>query len=354
MSIAVLAQVTGGQFAFEYLRLPSSPYATAMGGMCPTATAQDVSLAVQNPALMRPGLHNRLSMGYNSYYAGIGISNIAYGYHVPSLKTSFLAAMQYVNYGNFTQTDIYGNEYGSFKGADYMLSLTASRQYLTKWTYGASLKYARSSLQPYEAIALLADVGIHYYDTTSLISIGAVAKNLGGIIKNYSNTTPAEAVPFDLQIGISKRLKHTPLRLFATFHHLYEWDIRYDNPADNVSSGILGATDTTASTKKYTVNKFFRHCIFGAEVALGKHILVTTSYNTLRRQELALKAKPGATGFAFGVTLLFNKLDLHYGRSIYHVAGAYNEFSLSVPLQKMISINGGKMASLWNAEYPNW
>src|SRR5688500_18883065 len=92
------AQVAGGQFAMEYLRMPNAPHISALGGISVANPERDISFALQNPALMRPGLHNQLGLNYNSYYSGINIMNLNYGYHVEKLKTSFALGVQYLDY----------------------------------------------------------------------------------------------------------------------------------------------------------------------------------------------------------------------------------------------------------------
>jgi hypothetical protein len=69
-------QVTGGQDAFEYLRMSNSPHVSALGGYVPASPDKDVSFTLQNPALLNPSFHNQLSLNYNIYYAGIGIANL--------------------------------------------------------------------------------------------------------------------------------------------------------------------------------------------------------------------------------------------------------------------------------------
>src|SRR5690606_34041001 len=110
----------------------------------------------------------------------------------------------YLNYGGFTQTDYLGNEFGSFQARDYAISLVAARQYKEKWRYGATLKWAQSSLYDKNAAAVLADVGIHWVDTASLVTIGVVAKNMGVMVNKYNPANTSEPMPFDLQLGISK------------------------------------------------------------------------------------------------------------------------------------------------------
>ncbi len=353
LSINSVAQVTGGQRTMEFLRLPNSPHISALGGFNVANADDDIALAMQNPSLMRPELHNNLGLNYNAFFSGISIANMQYGYHVPKVNTSFALGIQYLNYGNFTQTDVIGNQLGSFKANEFAITLAASREYKNRWRYGAALKWANSKLYNSSSSALLLDIGITYYDTNSLWMVGVVAKNMGVVLKKYNPNNIAEPLPFDLQIGISKRLKYVPLRLMATMHHLYEWDIRYDNPAD-ASSNLFGGQDTTAQEKSYFSDKLFRHFVFGAELIIGKRILATVAYNHLRRSELVVEDKPGLAGFSFGLGVNLNKFQVRYARSYYHIAGAYNEFGITMSLNKLIGIGDLGDKINWSDTYPGW
>jgi hypothetical protein len=348
------AQVVGGRYAMEFLRLPNSPRISSLGGMNVANPDNDISFAGQNPALMRPGLHNQLGLNYNIYFSGIGIANMLYGFHMPNINTSFALGVQYLNYGSFTQTDATGNELGTFRAADYAISLTASRQYNKNWRYGTTLKWAHSRLFDNTASAVLADVGVNYFDTASLWDIGIVAKNIGFMVNNYTNSNPAEPLPLDVQIGFSKRFKHLPLRLITTVHHLYEWDIRYDNPADAQTSNVFNNNTDTSKSKTYFGNKLLRHFIFGAELTLGKRITFGIAYNYLRRSEMLIKDKPALAGFSFGLNINLNKFQVHYARSYYSIAGAYNELGLNMQLNKLFSIGkfGNKVG--WRDSYTDW
>ncbi|MBX2907305.1 MAG: type IX secretion system protein PorQ [Taibaiella sp.] len=353
-SSSLLAQVTGGQFAFEFLRLSNSPRVSALGGISVANPSPDISLAVQNPALMRPGLHNQLQLNYNGLYAGMSSSNLNYGYHSEKLNTSFVGGLQYMNYGNFKNTTAAGTVEGDFKAVDYAFSFGASRSYGEHWRYGANVKFAHSALYNVRASAAMIDVGVNYYDTASLWDIGVVAKNMGVMLDKYTDVNPAEPIPFDLQFGVSKQFKHLPLRLFSTIHHLYEWDIRYSNPEDVTANTLLGTTDSNQKTKRYFANKLFRHFIFGAEITLGKKVTVTGAYNVLRRNEMALQTVKGVAGFSFGVNVDLNKFIITYGRSYYHIAGPYHEIGITMRMNKLMGLGGYGEKIHWNADHPDW
>ncbi len=349
------AQVVGGQYAFEYLRLPNAPHITALGGMNVADPDDDIAFALQNPALMRPGMHNELGLNYNNFYSGIGIANLNYGYNVDKIKTSFIFGVQYLNYGNFAWTDQLGNQFGNFQASEYAITIGASKQYLERWRYGADLKFASSTLfATNTAKAVLCDVGINYYDTANLIDFGATAKNMGVMIRDY---TPGvhEPLPFDLQIGLSKQFKHMPLRLMVTLHHLYEWDIRYNDPNLITQTTIFGTSDTNkASSSGYFADKLFRHFIFGAELILGKRVIVTVSYNDLMRTELALQERTALTGISYGLNLYLNKFQVHLGHTNYYVGGGYNELGIVMALNKLMGIGKTGEHIHWNATYPEW
>lgn len=342
------AQITGGQEAFSFLKLSQSPHISALGGYTPSALDDDVSFTSQNPALLNPAYHNQLAVSYNSFFAGIHIANMQYAYHLASIKTDVAIGVQYLNYGDFQHTDIYGNILGDIKAADFSLQLAASRKYLKHWRYGAQLKVAGSNLGGSKASAALADVGIQYLDTTHKLSIGLVAKNMGFMIEKYNSQNKAEPLPFDLQLGITKQLNNVPLRLSMVAHHLYQWDIRYNNPAD-INNNIFGTTDTLKEGKHFA-DKLFRHFNFGAEFIIAKRITISGSYSHLRRSELGYGESKGAAGFSFGAGIYLNKFHVRYARSNFATAGAYNEFGLSIYLNKLFNI--GKKTKAWGWHLP--
>lgn len=352
--LSATAQVVGGQRAFEFLRLSQSARTSALGGINVSDPASSISTTAQNPALMRPGLHNQLGVQYNRYPADINIANLQYGYHSEKWNTSFSGNIQYLNYGSFNETDPYGNVIGTFRGTDFAVSVGSSKQYKDRWRGGVALKYAGSRFADLAAGALLADVGVVYSDTDRLITIGAVAKNIGFMTRKYNSGNSAEPLPFDLQIGFSKRLERAPLRFHITAHHLYQWDVRYDNPADIVRSSLSGDTSTSSSGDAHFFDKLGRHFIVGADILLGKRITVTAAYNHLRRGELALSEKGGLAGFSFGGSINLDRFQVSYARGVYHLAGATNEFGLNVNLAKTVGIGSATERLRWNKVYPDW
>lgn len=350
-SLTNWAQVTGGQHAFSFLEIANQPHVAALGSISPVGNKEDVGFALQNPAFLNPRMHNQLALNYNLYYADIGIADLQYAYHVDSLKTDFSFGVQYLNYGNFEGTDVYGNLLGTVHAADYSVHLSASRHYLEHWRYGVNLKFAHSRLADRRASALLADVGVMYEDTARLFTLGVVAKNMGVMVQRYNPQERAEPLPFDLQLGFAKQLRNVPITLYMVGHHLYQWDVRYDNPADIKNQNILGAVDTNKKEGSHFADKLFRHINIGAEIVIGKRVTLSGAYNHLHRAELGTDEVKGLAGFSFGAGIHLNKLDVQYARSNYGTAGAFNQLGLVLKLNKLFSIGSKTEKWGWNKTY---
>jgi hypothetical protein len=331
------AQVTGGESILQFLRLSPNAHVSAMGGMCVSNPEQDLMFAISSPALLKPTMHNNLSLSNNFYIAGTNINTAAYALYKPKLKTTFMASARMVNYGNQSLTDASGNVLGNAKAQDAAIAITASRQYKTKWQYGATLQFAQQRMAGVAASAILGDAGLHYSDTANQLYFGMVAKNIGVPLKTFSANQASEPLPFDMQMGISKKFLKAPVRLNVLVHHLYQWDIRYDNPADRIDNVFL-TNDSNATTKSYFADKLFRHFNFSADIILGKTLNFTVGYSHQRRSELALSQKKGMSGFSYGLSMHLKKFDLYFARSIYHVSGNYNELSINMPLAKTFGL----------------
>lgn len=346
------AQVLGGEYTFEFLRLAQSPHIAALGGYAVSNPAPDLMLSTGNPALLRPEFHTQLGLNYNRFYAGTQTSNMLFAYHHPKLNTTFGFGIQYLNYGSFLLTDNIGNVLGNGNAADYSIQLSASRQYLERWRYGATIKLAHSKLISNSSLALVADIGVMYADTNRKLYIGAVVKNAGLQLKKYQAADGSQPLPLDLQVGITKRFKKAPFSISVLGHHLYTWDVHYNNPADKKDNILLfNDSSTTAKEKNYFAEKLFRHLAFALDINLGKRLEISVGYNHLRRGELGIDERKGMAGFSYGVGMYLNKFVIHYARSHYHLAGAYNEFGINFSLNQLFGVGPGGRKINWTEKY---
>lgn len=318
------AQITGGQEVYKFLTLPPSARIAAMGGLNLSTYDADVTYFLQNPALLNAQQNGRLHLQQNFYLVGTNQLTAAYGRDIN--KVGWVgASVQYVNYGEMDITNTNGLVEGTDKSYDMAISLGAARPITNRLNYGVTAKYVRSNYMSFTGEGFMADVGFSYVDTASGFVASLVGKNIGTTVNSFTAGIDEE-LPFDIQLGLSKRLENTPFLFSLNLHHLHQWDIRYDDPALQVNDAFL--TDTATKEKSHTVDKAFRHAVFGTEIYLGKNLRANLGYNHLRRAELAFEERKTLSGFSFGLQLAFKKFGVSYAYSIYNAAVSSNHFSL--------------------------
>ena len=319
ISINVTAQSIGGQHVFNFLDLPTSTQLTALGGINTSNQSDDIGLAFNNPSLLRKDMHGDLFLGFTSMYGGIKQFAVNGGFKSERLNTMFAAGVFFLSYGDIQSTDPSGNILGSFKASDYVVQLSAARKYGERWNYGVNLKFIQSSYGIYRSNGIALDAGVVYADTTRLLQVSLLLRNMGAQLKRYEGTE-GDDLPFDIQLGISKRLANAPIQFTATAHHLHQFDIAYHDSLLNTEA-VSG------------VDNIFRHFVFATQVYITDRLELTLAYNHLRRKELSTgKDGNGLNGFSLGVGLLFRKIQLRYARGYYQNSDAYNHFGLGLPL----------------------
>src|SRR5690606_21468701 len=115
MNTDLSAQTLGGQSVFNFLKLPTTPQQTALGGLNLTKSSDDAGMAFHNPTLLIPSMHTQLNTAFNAMYGKIKNYTLLFAYHHRDLNTSFLWGLNYFDYGSIVQTDAGGNIMGNFK-----------------------------------------------------------------------------------------------------------------------------------------------------------------------------------------------------------------------------------------------
>jgi len=327
LSIPLVVGQIGGLHAYEFLDLPGSARITANGGIQIAVMEDDIAMAYQNPALYNSKMHQKFQIGHQLYFSDIqnGYATAAY-----QLKNNITvsAGLQYISYGSFDRTDNIGNILGTFTANEYALVLGGAYA-AGNLTYGINTKWIASYFDQFNSYGLATDFGVAYNDTSSLFTASLVFKNLGTQFTQYVDTK--EALPFDVQLGISKRLKYVPFRFGVMLHHLHQWNIRFDDPALQNNNTFIGDT-TTVEEKTYFVDKLFRHVNFTGEFYFGKALNIRLGYNHLRRQELSVESRPWASGFSGGVGIRVKRFSIDYGKAFYSLPASTNHFTVGFRL----------------------
>lgn len=322
------SQTLGGNAAYNFLKLPASPLVTAAGGVQASYRTSEVSITGNNPALLHPELHSQLHASFNAFFGGVKAYGLTGAWHSTQLNTTFGGTVHYLDYGSIPATDVAGNINGEFRPVDFSVQFSAARKYLEKWTYGATVKFIQSSYQQFRSSGLAVDVGALYFDSAQNISVSLLAKNMGVQLTTYANEK--EDLPFDLQVGITKRLAKAPFGFSLTAQQLHRFDLAYN---DTTFAGENNFSSPTA------FDRVFNHFVFATHVYLGSHLEATVGYNHLRRQELSVSdAGNGLTGFSAGLRIKFSKLQVLYARSTYQRGVSYNHIGITASLDKLTGI----------------
>lgn len=319
----------GGESTFNSLNVPSSARAAALGGSAIGIKDGDLNLAIFNPALLDSNTHRNLALSYVNYFSDVNFGYASYAHQIDSL-TVISGGIQYVDYGKFTARDINSQEIGTFSAGDYAAIVGIGRKIDSTFSVGANVKFLYSSIDQYSASAGAIDLAGNYYNKKRNFSASLLFRNLGTQFKSY-NSDSRENLPVDIQFGISKRLKHAPLRFSIVADNLQKWDIRPNSEKDAVE--IDPVTGEVISSNKFEFGDILmRHLNLGTEILISDNLQLRFGYNYRRRKELQVTEKPGTVGLSYGISMKISRFHLSYGRATYHLAGPSNNFTISTLL----------------------
>lgn len=333
-----VAQV-GGNNTYEFLNLPISARVSALGGNLLSTRDNDLNVAIVNPSLLTDSMDNNIAFSYVNYFADVNYGYFAYAKKFRKLG-NFSAGIQYLDYGDFVRTDPTGMVTGNFIAKDMSLNIGYARSILDSNLYvGATLKTIYSNMASYTSWGSALDLGATYVRPKKNFAMALVVKNVGRQWKTYVPGNK-EKLPFEVQIGITKKPKHVPFRLSLTYENLEKWDLTYIDPA-NPPLTEDPLTGEPIKQNKYKVfgDKLMRHIVIGGEFIVTKNFFLRAGYNYQRRKELKIPEKRGASGFSFGFGFRIYKFHISYGRAVYHIAGPSNNFSVSVDLNNFYKKN---------------
>lgn len=332
----LFAQV-GGNNTYEFLNLPISARVGALGGNLLSVKDNDLNVALVNPSLLTDSMDNNIALSYINYFADVNYGYVAYAKHFNKLG-NFSAGIHYLDYGRFTRADETGATDGTFGANEMSINLAYARPIIdSNLTVGVTLKTIYSHLDTYTSWGSAVDLGVTYVRPKNGFGAAFVVKNVGTQWKTYVPGN-REKLPFEMQIGISKKPKHVPFRLSLTYENLEKWDLTYEDPA-NPTLTVDPLTGETIKQSAFKVwgDKFMRHMVIGGEFIVTKNLFLRGGYNYQRRKELKIPEKRGATGFSFGFGFRIYKFHLSYGRAVYHLAGPSNNFSVSFDINSFVS-----------------
>lgn len=317
---------------YKFLNISSSARISALGNNIVSIDDDDISLANENPAVLKDEMIRSLSLSHKFFFSGISSQNLDYGFKIGKINLPFHAGIQFMNYGQADMADIYGDISGTVSGSDLAFLLGASYKLYENLNLGLNTRFIYSNIGPYNSFGMTVDLGAMYHLKGKNFDIGFVIKNLGGTIDPYADEK--EPAPMNVMVGISKRLEHLPFRLNITATHLNRFNLSYDDP--NGENNII-LTDENQDKSKFAEfsDNFFRHLIFSGEFLLGKNdgpMRLRFAYNHRKAKEMSVYPYRSFAGFSFGFGLKMKKFTIDYAYNIHNLAGGKSHLTLSTNL----------------------
>ena len=328
------------QSVFRFTNMVTSPRAAGMGGNLINVKDYDLSLAYANPALLSPDMDNQVHFSFVKYLAKSNYGMFSYAKSVENVGT-FAVNLQFAGYGKFDETDEAGNVIGSFKANNTGINLAGARNITDRFSVGAQLKFLFSSLERYTAFGMGIDVAGTYDIPEAFLTTSLVFKNMGYQLTSYYNDADKSALPFEIQLGVSKKMKHAPFRLSLVLENLQNWNLRYIDPTQSGQRDPLTGQPVELEEPGFG-KEILLHMVIGLEVVFSENVMMQLGYNFRRRDELKTPDKPGISGFTGGFGARFGAFKLAYGIGFYNQAGIAHNFSFAMffnELKKEKSLN---------------
>ena len=321
----------GGQYAFNVMNFHNSARVSALGGYMCAVIDDDPSIAILQPSNLNPDHHGKLVLNYVNYFSDTEYGFFSYA-HQHQTRGLFTASVVYANYGTFDYSDAAGVFNGStFSANDVMFQLGHSKSISDKLHIGANLKLVSSFFETYQNYAVGTDFSATYFNKEKEVGYGLILKNLGVHLNSIVSDSKTFLLPFSIDLGLNKKLKHAPFRFHLTYHYLQTWNISQVNPGSSVSF----------------VRTFFNHLVVGSELLFTNNFNFRFGYNFQNRFELQPNSRPGTTGISWGVSFKLKKLKINYTNAKYHFSGTSNHLTV------VSTINKGKKVDDYYRQHPN-
>lgn len=307
-----------GDAVFNFLRYPSSTRANALGGHTVSLIERDPSLIFHNPALLGGEMDGMVNLNYLNYISDINAGSALFTKAYKEKGAWGIGATFFSN-GSFKGMSAENMPTSDFSAKDISINGFFSYDLSEKWRGGASLKFLYSNYDVYTSIGLCVDAGLSYYDSEKEFSFGFVLKNIGAQLKAYDEIR--QKMPWDIQMGITKRMTHAPIRFSLTAMHLNKWKFDYINEADKES---------------YKGDNFFqalvKHFVIGVDYVPSDNFWIGVGFNPKTTLDMKLQGGNALAGFSAGAGVKIKMFDVGVSFAKYHPSAMSMMLSVSTTL----------------------
>lgn len=299
---SVISSAQESNSVFNFLELPTSSHATALGGSNISLIEDDASLIFNNPALLTSVSDKSLNLNFMTYLQGSKVASAAF-VKITGERSTFGATAQYAHYGSMKETTVSNEVIGTFSAMDMALSGMYAYTLSARWAGGATGKFIYSRYGDFSSVALAVDLGLNYYNEETDLSFSAVARNLGGQIKAFGDIH--EKLPFSLQMGLTKGFAHAPFRVSVTLVDLTRWNRDY-----------YFSPDKKRSTGKLLLN----HVAAGVDFLPTDYLYLSLGYNLRKANEMQAAGSSHAAGLCAGAGIRLSRFQFGLAYAQYHLS----------------------------------
>ena len=180
------------------------------------------------------------------------------------------------------------------------------------------MKFLYSNIGDYTSVGMAIDAGLSYYHSEKGFSFGFVLKNIGAQLKAYEDKR--QKMPWDIQVGISKRMTHAPIRFSLTAMYLNKWKINYidDNNIEYKEDNFF--------------NSFIKHWVIGVDYVPSDNFWLGIGYNPKTALDMKLQGGNALAGFSGGAGIRIKMFDVGVSVAKYHPSALSFMLSLSTSL----------------------
>ncbi len=203
-----------GTSAFPFLKINVGARAVAMGGAF-TGLADDESSLYYNPAGIISFEEDRYVLGYLNYFEDIQSGFVGYikrfGDRRGPASSCLGLQLDYLSYGDFIETDRFGNTLGEFSGGDLLIAVTYAHRLQEELSLGITGKFIYEKVHDYSSTGLALDLGLKRTFNRGRNSVGLMVQNLGTQLSALGEEK--YRLPLTLRAGVSVHPRGLPLVL---------------------------------------------------------------------------------------------------------------------------------------------
>lgn len=308
-----------GEKTYRFLEYPTSVRADALGGTNVSLIDNDISLVFHNPAALGKEMNLKASLNYLSYIADIKAVSAIFGKSIRDVN-AFAVGINYLDYGKFKETTV--NEIvGEFQAKDIAVNGVYSHMLSNRLRGGVTAKFIYSSYAEFTSTALGFDVGLSYYNEDSEFSAGLVLKNMGAQLSAYNQKRIG--LPWDVQMGASKKLSNAPIRFSLTARYLTQWKFSRIDAANGIDSSGDGFVKT-----------LFKHSVIGVDLLPTNNLWLAVGFNPKVNSDLKLQDGNKWGGFNAGAGIRIQKVSVGFSLSQYHPSATSYHFNIAFDMSK--------------------